>query len=198
MSDTLNALERELADAYADTADDETRPEPTQSAERAIPEAHDDELAGDDAEASASGTGAKSTAKSEAAVLRRGIAKYSALLALQDRELTLLAAASGSRADAVELAVAITTSGLKLTALSDVLALAAAVASDPFAAVFAAAGLERDAARGAWALLSALGLVAGNLPGKDQQAATELARAAGRLTDEQRAQLDDVRRLARK
>jgi len=133
-----------------------------------------------------------------AAIARRAIARYVALTADGGASLELLAAAAGLRADPVELATTLATGELKLTALADLASIATAVATDPFEGAFAAAGLDREQARAVWALMVALGIATGNLPGREQQAAVAIARAAAQFSDEHRSRLDALRRLTRR
>lgn len=142
------------------------------------------------------GTRSRPATPNTRGIARKAIAKYIEVSAAPPKQLALLAATVGGKADAAELAATIVSSPRPgLGALNDIAALAG---DDIYDSLLAAAGLGRERSRRAWALLTHLGQVSGNLPAKEMVAATDLAKAVARLTPDDHADLDAVRRLGSK
>jgi len=151
----------------------------------------------DDGDAAAN-PGAKRPAN-DAKVARKAIAKFIELGDATAEQLSILALLSGTKPDAGELAVTITTGARIPTGpVAELLELSELASSDPLEAMFAALGLDRDAAKLQWSLLSTFGIASGNLPTKDRDAAKALIKAASSISSAERQVLESVRTLARK
>lgn len=189
-------LEHEVVDA--DIPADEPSDEPSDE-DQADGQPEDEESDDTAPDGSASTGTARAKRAQNARLARRSISKYLELTAAPAEHLSMLAAATGSKADPLDLAVAITTGPrVNLGAVDHLVSLSELVVDDPLEAMFAALGLEREQSKQAWALLSAAGAATGPLPGKDRDAAKAITRAVAELSKPELATFDAVRALARK
>lgn len=133
------------------------------------------------------------------AVAKKVIEKYLELTAAPPKQLQLLAATLGVKADAAELAATIASAQrTNLQAINELASVAESAVGSPFAGVLTAAALSRENAKRVWVILSHLGQVTGALPVKELTAAAKIAEAAAELSAENLADLDAVRQLGRK
>ena len=137
----------------------------------------------------------RSAVRLSAAQVRRVLSQADVVERLSESERNLLAATLGTTASTEDLVV----STLSASKAGDLIVELLAIASeeDQFKPVILAHTLlsERDNARRAWALLTALGKVSGGIPAKDIQAATVVAAAAKELSLEDLAGLELVTEL---
>lgn len=133
------------------------------------------------------------------ATIKRVIDKFVELESASTQHRALIAATLGCKADAAEItALVMSANRTNLDALTQVVTLAEAAASNPFEAVIRASALDRDDQKRVWGVLTLLGAATGGLPAKEMTAATRLAESAGALTPAQTADIGAVRALGKK
>lgn len=136
--------------------------------------------------------GAKATGAAQKSLVRAAIAKFAELSAVDADDLELAATLAGVEADAQTLAVHLmTTKDDPAKAAAGLLALADQ--DDQMEAVMEAVMLveRKDQFKTTWALARTLGLIEEGIPANRPPAKVglQLAKAAGRITDEQRTKL---------
>lgn len=183
--------------ATDETDDDETYDSDFVRADEG--EDSDDLLDGDAAGAqSAKGRGTgRGRSKITGRTVRQIIAKHAEVDAAPADQRRILASSLGVRDDAIDITAHIVqTPRVQLAGFME-LEQVIDVADNPFEAMAKTFQFE-SAHRQMWAVLSELGIVTGNLPGKETTAATQIAKACTAVTAEHRATLEAVRTLSRK